>query len=428
MGLRCVPHGLWPLPAGPSGFSPSRASSPSESWCRGVPRDLRLTFRAPDGCGSTRVPLPTFGSFASLGFRSSCVSPLPLVRPAPLSRDPTTLSSRGTCASTPGDVSAAIVALAYPAIAPVPPSWFRTTSTVSSAQGFRACCIPVPEGVRRVSPSRPPLVALRRPEDRRPLSSGGSRGSPLRTSHPSKKSPRQQPFHIAVAVAPSPLCRRASLTSQFFAMTLDLEALLRCRVRSAVRPLPVDRRPLLPWALRPSRVLADSGSLDPTRLRIGPLESGPPSVCDVAIASSRRPRRCRWRSAFTESQPIPCRPSGWRVPVARNRVRFDEPPRPSVCSRFRARVPPEWVGHGPRLRTLLGLLTSKNKLTPSEEGNQPRLSAGHRVRPECRDGHMRDPCQLLADGKTSLIEESGWIHVSQPSTRNRDLLAISEVH
>ena len=245
------------------------------------------------------------------------------------------------------------------------------------------------------------------------------RAFPRRGSHPSKKSPRQQPFHIAVAVAPSPLCRRASLTSQFFAMTLDLEALLRCRVRSAVRPLPVDRRPLLPWALCPSRVLADSGSLDPTRLRIGPLESGPPSVRDVAIASSRRPRRCRWRSAFTESQPIPCRPSGWRVPVARNRVRFDEPPRPSVCSRFRARVPPEWVGHGPRLRTLLGLLTSKNKLTPSEEGNRPRLSAGHRVRPECRDGHMRDPCQLLADGKTLLIEEFGWIHLSHPVPENR---------
>ena len=190
--------------------------------------------------------------------------------------------------------------------------------------------------------------------------------------------------------------------------------MLRCRVRSVVRPLPVDRRPLLPWALCPSRVLASFDSLDPMRLHIGPLDSVPPTVRDVAIALGRRPRRCRWRSTFAESLPTSCRPSGWRVPVARSRFRFDEPPRPSVCSRFRARVPPKWVGHGPRLRSLLGLLTLKNKLTPSEEGNQPRLSASHRVLPECRDGHMRDPCQLLLDGRTPNMGESGWIHFSAP--------------
>jgi hypothetical protein len=39
--------------------------------------------------------------------------------------------------------------------------------------------------------------------------------------------------------------------------TLDLEALLHCRVRSTCRPLPVDWRPLLPWAWFPSRVLGE---------------------------------------------------------------------------------------------------------------------------------------------------------------------------
>jgi hypothetical protein len=59
----------------------------------------------------------------------------------------------------------------------VPSSWFRTTSTAFSAEEFRACCIPVPEGVRRVSRLSPPLAArhLRRDTGSRPVDHSGPR-------------------------------------------------------------------------------------------------------------------------------------------------------------------------------------------------------------------------------------------------------------
>jgi hypothetical protein len=94
----------------------------------------------------------------------------------------------------------------------VPPSWFRTTPTVFSANEFRAYCIPVPEGVRSVSASGDHSSSARRqvPPDKSGgrWKSGRSGVSPTAPSHPSKKSPLQQPCHIAVVVAPSSSCLR----------------------------------------------------------------------------------------------------------------------------------------------------------------------------------------------------------------------------
>lgn len=97
---------------GLQGFPLRGPHHPCGCGFRGVPHDLHFTFRAPDGCGRAAESLPTFGFFASLGIRSSCVSSVPLVRSVTLSRDPTTLTSRGICASTPDSVSTVIVALA----------------------------------------------------------------------------------------------------------------------------------------------------------------------------------------------------------------------------------------------------------------------------------------------------------------------------
>ena len=83
----------------------------------------------------------------------------------------------------------------------VPPSWFRTTTTVSSALKSRVCCTPQPaKGSLRFALAASPL----HPKAARLV---GVR-SPQRGSHPSKTSPRQQPYRITAAVAflPLPSC------------------------------------------------------------------------------------------------------------------------------------------------------------------------------------------------------------------------------
>jgi hypothetical protein len=83
----------------------------------------------------------------------------------------------------------------------VPPSWFRTTTTVSSALKSRVCCTPQPaKGSLRFARAASPL----HPKAARLV---GVR-SPQRGSHPSKISPRQQPYRITAAVAflPLPSC------------------------------------------------------------------------------------------------------------------------------------------------------------------------------------------------------------------------------
>jgi hypothetical protein len=117
---------------------------------------------------------------ASRGLRSSCVSSLPRFRPTQIApRHPTfaSLEPRGLlrCVQYGSPVrrlpamSPSPSAVGCQSFRRVPSSWFCTTSTGSSTQGLRACCIPVPDGVRRVSVAGLALAALPRSEDRSSL-------------------------------------------------------------------------------------------------------------------------------------------------------------------------------------------------------------------------------------------------------------------
>ena len=94
---------------------------------------------------------------------------------------------------------------------------------------------------------------VRRVSCRRPSERGTARSAvlfglaghfPRRASHPSKNSPRLQPFHIAVAVAPLPFPPSSSASSpgpvagsrsrSSAGRSVDFEAFLRCRVRNAL--------------------------------------------------------------------------------------------------------------------------------------------------------------------------------------------------
>ena len=76
----------------------------------------------------------------------------------------------------------------------VPPSWFRTTSTVCSAQRVAGLLHPAASQGFAAFRVLPPPAS--------PESDRGGRGqSPRRGSHPSKSSPRQQPYRITAAVA-----------------------------------------------------------------------------------------------------------------------------------------------------------------------------------------------------------------------------------
>jgi hypothetical protein len=120
-------------------------------------------------------------------FARVCVSSLPFLRPTRVSPCHPTVACQASCAFTPDDV-AAIFGLRITIRRLVPSSWFCTTSTAFPAQGFRACCIPVPERVRLVSAIEPPLAALNQNElapALPPVSPTRSRGAP----HTPRRSP-----------------------------------------------------------------------------------------------------------------------------------------------------------------------------------------------------------------------------------------------
>jgi hypothetical protein len=180
-----------------------------------------------------------------------------------------------------------------------PSSWFRTTSTVCPHTGFRACCIPVPARVRSVSASRRPLppgsteveLALVRK----------ATGHPRYALHTPRRSPPDR-SRTHVAVSPCPLVVRPA-SFRRTTPTLDLEALLRCRVRSSDAPLPVRRSPLLPWAWFPSRVLARPKG--PTRCVSTSARALSLRRCSraVASASARLLRGSLCRAAFSATRP-----------------------------------------------------------------------------------------------------------------------------
>jgi len=136
---------------------------------------------------------------------------------------------------------------------PVPSSWFLTTAMVSSARRSRACCIPLPI-VR--------FAAF--PDSEIPLP--GVRGISRDVFHTPRRIP---PYRSrSTSLWPLPPCRCLPAASAappgsvagsgfrcFAVGTLDFEAFLRCRVRSARATVASRETPYPSWALFPFEVL-----------------------------------------------------------------------------------------------------------------------------------------------------------------------------
>jgi hypothetical protein len=171
---------------------------------------------------------------------------------------------------------------------PVPSSWFRTTSTGSSARRSRACCIPLPvmgfaafrvadfPGPRRCSGQSPTTAGRTDIVPAAPLTPPEGILASSRTTSPwplppcrSKTTPLD-PRRRTVASTPPRAPRDRPV---------DFEALLRRRVRTTPDRCRPEMRPVLPWALLPSKVL-------PGR----PHPSGGPAGPRVRV------HLCRWRN------------------------------------------------------------------------------------------------------------------------------------
>lgn len=205
-------------------------------------------------------------------FASSSERPLTPDRPLGTSRSVTSDASHGiremrlasgipSQLSTPTKRCRLALASRFQPAGRVPPSWFLTTSTVCSSCGVPGVLQP---GARRGSPRFDTQTATAaRPSEEHPATPDDLRWSPQRLFAPLEEVPPTaavlRPI-VADRPLPFPSCRYAFVRSTAEAIrattTLDFRALLRCRVRGAPRPLPVRARPLLPWALFPSRVRA----------------------------------------------------------------------------------------------------------------------------------------------------------------------------
>lgn len=214
-----------------------------------------------------------------------------------------------------------------------------------------ACCIPLPIRVRRVSAPCPPLAARAIREDDlalRPVSLGLSRCA-LHT-------PRRSPPRCSRVASLRPLpprrcaCARGLSEDNFRSPTLDLEALLRVRVRSDRCLLPGADRPLLPWASFPSRVLAKAARSDPRCLHHGPFRAAPPDL---------RPHCCARR-------PPPPLPPTEAAPVAERRTSRISPTR-------REDIPPTWFADPCcQGRRQLGVCPGVSVCSPTASADSPR--------------------------------------------------------
>jgi hypothetical protein len=193
------------LPSRPSPVSgwvlrvfPARAPHCSfKKTARRVPLDLRFIFRAArNGPETPRRDCSRSSVSPLVGFVRVCPSSdMPRLRPLPVTLPP--LSS-DRC---------------QPASA-FRPRGFSPPRRFTPHSRSRACCIPVPEGVRRVS-SHCHRELSRHPKTTTPLEPACDL-SRKRPSHPSKKSPRLQPHRITATVASSPSSLRRVSTQVLF--------------------------------------------------------------------------------------------------------------------------------------------------------------------------------------------------------------------
>jgi hypothetical protein len=158
---------------------------------RRVPHDLRSPSERPVPMRGAEQPLPTAGHLASRGIHLVVCPSSDIPRPRPLR---VTLPPPSVCWCQPTDSFR--------------PRGFSPPRRFPPRSRSRACCIPVPEGVRSVSRSRAPLQSTRRSLVR------CARGFPVCAFTPLEEVP--SPAAVAHPCAPLPPRR-------FY----DLEALLR---------------------------------------------------------------------------------------------------------------------------------------------------------------------------------------------------------
>lgn len=146
---------------------------------------------------------------------------------------------------------------------------------------MQVCCTLLPVLGFELFPVWPPIRCVS-------TTTSPPRLSQARTSHPSKFFPPQQPNCVTTVVSFSPLFLLAVSSTQ----ALDLKALLYSGVRCRSSMLPSPRRPILPWALFPFKVLPSSSDALPK-------SSGafPPKRC---CSGPRPPKRPRPGCACTE--------------------------------------------------------------------------------------------------------------------------------
>lgn len=245
------PLDLCLLPGGSSGISLARAPVQFVRIVGGVPRDLRLVRSA------TSRPEIRCRRCRGLVSRLSWDSLLVCESKSPCRRHP-------LHASTPSNVAAAFGQLGSRLANSFRPRGFAPPRRLSPHADSWACCIPLPARIRRVSTPLLPLAARAIREDDlalRPVSLGLSRCA----FHTPRRSPPECSRVASLRPLPPRRCACARLLSEdnFRSPTLDLEALLRVRVRCDHPLLPGDDRPLLPWASFPSRVLTRAARSDP---------------------------------------------------------------------------------------------------------------------------------------------------------------------
>jgi hypothetical protein len=228
-------------------------------------------------------------------------------------------------ASTPTDVAASFGPLDTIQEVLFRPRGFSPPRRVSPLVKFRACCIPVPEGVRRVSAAPPP---------REPHTTEVMTGSSRRTRFPATPfAPLEEVPPLAAAshhcdrcpLAVAPLAADPVETGTARA-TLDLGALLRHRVWYAFKPLPAERALSFHGLRSPPGFQTTSLPTATTRFPVPRLPNIPPTGCPTALP--------RPTSSSESVRSLPLQPD---------------------------RRPTEADGAGPQLRTLLGFVTSKTE-------------------------------------------------------------------
>jgi len=175
------------------------------------------------------------------------------------------------------------------------PRGFSPPRRVPPHTKFRACCIPVPEGVRSVSRLCLPLVA-RRPESRW-LASGENTASSLRL-HTLRRSPPADSRIASLRPLPPRRCASGSKTlaetRDLYPATLDLEALLRLAGPCSESPVAVRFRALSFLGLRsPTGFLA--GPTVPASA--SPLSKARPNAVGPNTSLPTCPNRSLRRSA-----------------------------------------------------------------------------------------------------------------------------------